>query len=77
MTNSDFSHFDPARWTKVDLDTLPFVVMPALFAEGDAYVAELSELKTAEAKRVEQGGERYPKMRQKGNSLADRDPWLG
>ena len=75
LTNSDFSHFDPARRIEVDLDTLPFVVMPALFAEGDAYVAELAELKAAETKRVEQGGEKYPKKRRKGDSLADRDPW--
>ena len=75
LTNSDFSHFDPKRRIEVDLETLSFVVMPALFAEGDAYVAELAELKAAETKRVEQGGERHPRKCRKGDSLADRDPW--
>ena len=75
LTNSDFSHFDPALRIDVDLETLPFVVMPALFAEGDAYVAELSELKAAEAKRIAGGGERYPGKRRKKDKLADRDPW--
>ena len=75
LTNADFSHFDPALRIEVDLETLPFVVMPALFAEGDAYVAELGELKAAEAKRIAEGGERHPGKRMKRDKLADRDPW--
>ena len=75
LTNSDFSHFDSAHRIEVDLEALPFIVMPALFAEGDAYVAELSELKAAEAMRIEQGGERHPGKRRKRDRLADRDPW--
>ena len=75
LTNSDFSHFDPALRIEVDLETLPFVVMPALFAEGDAYVAELAELKAVEAKRISEGGERHPGKRRKKDRLADRDPW--
>ena len=57
------------------METLPFVVMPALFAEGDAYVSELGELKAAEAKRISEGGERHPGKRMKKDKLADRDPW--
>ena len=75
LTNGDFSQFDPALRIDVDLQKLGFVVMDELFAEGEAYVEELSELKKAEElKRASSGGTSKRKAR-KGPGLAQKEPW--
>ena len=55
LTNLDFRHFQEKHRIQVDLVSLPFGVMPDLFSEGEAYVAELERLK-AESKGSERSG---------------------
>ncbi|MDE0916488.1 MAG: hypothetical protein OSB57_15045 [Planctomycetota bacterium] len=73
LTNMDFKSFDPRKRLPVDLDHLPFGVMPALFAEGDVYTEELDRLKL-EAKEAKAAGG-HTKRRPKGEALREREPW--
>ena len=75
LTNSDFSHFDPAKRIEVDLEKLKFVVLNDLFSVGDAYVEELNTIKALEQERKAQSsGAPLPK-RKKSEALREKDPW--
>ena len=83
LTNRDFRHFDKDRRIEVDLAKLDFVALNDLFAEGEAYIAELAEVK-AKAKLAASVEKTDPKRRKskaergwgaKGRTLRERDPW--
>ena len=75
LTNSDFRHFDAAKRVQVDLEELPFKILNDLFTEGEAYVAELEELKKRE-KRLEAPHAVAPNGRKrKAKALREKDPW--
>ena len=74
LTNLAFQHFQEKHRIKVDLEALPFGVMPELFREGEAYVTELERLKTANKGTQKAGGETARK-RLAGDKLRDRQPW--
>ena len=48
LTNGEFGHFDPAKRIPVNLDDLGFHVLNELFEEGEAYIADLEQLKKDE-----------------------------
>ena len=76
LTNSDFRHFDSSKRVEVDLDQLNFVILNDLFAEGDAYTAELAALKLQEKERkASAAGKLPPAKRRKGEALREKDPW--
>ena len=47
LTNGDFTKFNSGRRILIDLQKLPFGVLPELVDQGDAYVKELEDLKSA------------------------------
>ena len=73
LTNSDFRHFSAALRVKVDIENLPFGVLPKLLEHGEDYVAELETLKLAKAKGHDGAAKR---RRIKGEGLRDTQPWL-
>ena len=75
LTNGDFHHFRDGNRIEVDLAKLEFIVMEALFAEGEAYLAELAVLKEAGKRDVEATGQTPAKKRLKGKPLRERQPW--
>jgi hypothetical protein len=76
LTNSEYHHFDEALRIHVDLSTLEFKVMNALFAEGEAYVEELAALKVQEQQKKRQRPAATPERRtKKGPTLREREPW--
>ena len=76
MTNGEFHHFDMNRRINVELDKLGFKVMNELFAEGEAYVTELADLKNSEQDKKRQRGNTTPSGRtKKGPTLREREPW--
>ena len=83
MTNSAFRHFEAHPRIDVDLAKLNFIALDNLFAEGEAYIAELAEVK-AKAKLSASVGDTDPKRKKtqaerdwgkKGRTLRERDPW--
>ena len=50
--------------------------MNELFATGDAYVAELADLKAAEKARKASDLYRPPPKRKKGEALRESAPWV-
>ena len=76
LTNSDFRHFDMSKRIEVNLDKLDFALMNDLFAVGDAYVAELTDLKAKEkARKVSSAAWPDPK-RKKSEALRETQPWV-
>ena len=79
LTNEEFHAFDPQRRIRVDLDRLPFAVLPELFAEGSAYVEALAAQREAERSRkaaVASGKTRDEgRKRRKEEPLRVTDPW--
>ena len=73
LTNSDFRHFTTKLRVEVDLETLPFGVLPKLLENGETYVAELEALKLAKAMGHDGAAKR---RRIKGEGLRDTQPWL-
>ena len=76
LTNGEFHQFDPALRIPNDLDNLGFVITKQLFADGEAYVKELGDLKLAETakKRATTGTTPASKVK-KGPTLREREPW--
>ena len=74
LTNSDFRHFSAALRVKVDIENLPFGVLPKLLEHGEDYVAELETLKLAKAKGGHDGAAK--RRRVKGEGLRDTESWL-
>ena len=73
LTNGDFRHFDLERRVEVDLERLPFGVLPALFDQGEAFVAEVAAMKAAaKAAPAEHAAKR---KRLAGGTLRERQPW--
>ena len=74
FTNGDFSGFDPAKRLSVDFASLPWLHLPELLKEGQAYYAE-----TAKAKVARKGSTIAPatRKRPKGHEsrLRFREPW--
>ena len=79
MTNAEFHAFDPQRRIRVELDRLPFAVLPELFAEGNAYVEALEAQREAERARkasVASGQSRDEgRKRPRDEPLRVTDPW--
>ena len=76
LTNSDFRHFDLAKRIEVDLDSLGFVILSDLFADGDAYTTELAALKLQEKERkASAAGKAPPAKRRKSEALREKDAW--
>ena len=76
LTNWDFRHFDEKKRIHVDLQKLPFQVLPDLFATGDSYIEELERLKSEQASKkaaAEQAS--AVKRRKKGPTLRETNPW--
>ena len=81
LTNLDFRHFDPAKRIPVELNSMRFGVLDALFKHGEEYITELEAAKAAEKERAAkelqegraQGGGR--KRKKASDSLRERDPW--
>ena len=74
LTNLEFKSFDPEKRLQVNLDELKFGVLNDLFREGDAYTAELDELKAlAKRKPAEKDARRKKKLA--GESLRETQPW--
>ena len=83
LTNGDFRHFEPSRRIEVDLAKLDFIALEGLFAEGEAYITELAEVKE-KAKLAASVGDTDQKRKKtraerdwgkKGRTLRERDPW--
>ena len=74
LTNSEFHQFRPENRINVELDKLEFLVMDALFAEGEAYVEELRGLKEGEKRKAESDG-KTPAKKKKDDLLRVKDPW--
>ena len=65
-----------ANRIEVDLDSLGFVVLNDLFAEGDAYTSELGALKLHQKERkASSAGKVPPAKRRKSEALREKDPW--
>ena len=75
LTNSEFHHFRIANRIDVDLKKLGFLVMDALFEEGERYMAELAALKEGERQRKLSEGKTPATKRPKGLPLRERMPW--
>ena len=79
LTNAEFHAFDPQRRIRVELDRLPFAVLPELFAEGNAYVEALEAQREAERARkasVASGQSRDEgRKRPRDEPLRVTDPW--
>jgi hypothetical protein len=76
LTNGEFHHFKAEHRIPVDLSKLGFIVMDELFREGESYVAELDELKKAEAsKKAASLAQGATKKRKKGPGLRETDSW--
>ena len=76
MTNSDFRHFDMSKRIEVDLDELGFVLMNDLFSVGDAYVAELADLKSKEKARKISNADAPDPKRKKSEAMRETAPWV-
>ena len=74
LTNSEFHHFRPENRIKVELDKLEFLVMDALFAEGEAYMEELKVLKEGDKRKAE-SDVKTPAKKRKDGLLRVKDPW--
>ena len=74
LTNGDFIGFDPARRLRVDFASLPWLYLPDLLKEGQAFYAENARVKAAR-----KGSAVTPAVRKrpKGHSsrLRFREPW--
>ena len=70
LNNEDFRHFCPDRRIPVDLEQLPFEVLPRLFEQGES-LAELEELKRA----TKAAGPGPKRVKTEGDTLAARQPW--
>ena len=75
LTNSEFHHFRAAYRIEVDLEKLPFLVMPQLFEAGEEYLAKLGELKEGEKRKAAAAGRSDQGKRQKREPLREREPW--
>mgnify|MGYP003333509867 CR=1 FL=1 len=76
LTNGEYHHFDERKRIRVDLGELKFIVMNALFAEGEEYVKELEVLKLRSKEAKSSPTRRTPSGRPaKGPTLRERDPW--
>ena len=75
LTNSDFRHFSANRRINVNLDSLPFVMLNDLFAEGEAYLSELAALKDQEKKRKLSSPGSPKGARRKDEKLRVSQPW--
>ena len=76
LTKSDFRHFDMSKRIEVDLDRLGFVLMNDLFSVGDAYVAELADLKSKEKARKISNADAPDPKRKKSEALRETQPWV-
>ena len=75
LTNSDFRHFTAGRRIDVDLGTLPFVMLNDLFAEGEAYLSELADLKDQELKRKLRSSGSPKGGKRKDQKIRETQPW--
>ena len=73
LTNGDFRHFSPERRIGVNLNTLLFSVVPALFAQGAAYVAVIASMKAAA--KYAPAEHVAKRKRLAGGTLRERQPW--
>ena len=73
LTNSDFRHFRAENRLEVDLEALPFGVLPRLLEQGETFVAELEAVKLG---KVAAHAGAAKRRRVKGDALRDRQPWL-
>ena len=58
---------------EVDLEALPFGVLPRLLEQGESYVAELEAVELGNAAGHDGAAKR---RRVKGDALRDRQPWF-
>ena len=74
LTNGNFAGFDPGRRRHVDFAGLPWLYLPSLLSEGQAFYAE-----TAKARAERKGARNAPgaRNRPRGDStrLRFREPW--
>ena len=79
LTNDEFRHFDLSKRIHVDLKSLGFKLMEALFEVGDDYIAELDAAKASEkkraAKRVLAGDCVDARKSKRVKGLRETDPW--
>jgi hypothetical protein len=73
LTNADFRHFSKEHRIEVDLDSLPFGVLPQLLETGETYLKELDTLKAAKAITWNVAALKRRKI--KGEALRDTQPW--
>ena len=73
LTNSDFRHFSSEHRVDVDMERLPFGVLPRLLETGEAFIKELNDMKAAKALSCEAAGRKRRKI--KGESLRETNPW--
>ena len=79
LTNDEFRHFDPKKRIKVELADLEFKVMNSLFEVGDAYMAELDSVRTAEkeklARRKARGEDTRDRRDKRLKGIRETQPW--
>ena len=79
LTNDEFRHFDLTKRIHVELKSLGFKLMEALFEVGDDYIAELDAAKASEkkraAKRVLAGDCVDARKNKRVKGLRETDPW--
>ena len=73
LTNADFRHVSKEHRIEVNLDSLPFGVLPQLLETGETYLKELDTLKAAKAVTWNVAAQKRRKI--KGEALRDTQPW--
>jgi hypothetical protein len=73
LTNDRFENFDPSRRIEVDLQSLPWLILPTLMQEAEQLKKELEERRLQ--KRTVPGERERGKKRRKQEALRVTDPW--
>ena len=73
LSNGDAKRFDPRLRIEINLDTLPFVLLPEMLDKGELlyqYVAEAKRKRAEDQEPMEKGPKRRPETR-----LRNTHPW--
>ena len=68
-----FENFDPSRRIEVDLQSLPWIILPTLMQEAEQLKKELEERRLQKRTAPEERGR--GKKRRKQEALRVTDPW--
>jgi len=75
LTNGDFSAFDPERRIHMEVEKMPFGILPRLLEVEVAFTSGLAEAKAKAKASLEAAVPLHKTKRLVGDSLRLRDPW--